>query len=109
MRQPILRGVYPERSEWAQDDTRRAPHYGFSCPGSSIPLPATPRGLSVTTFLKSGSERKLFPSRCSVPLSKVKCTLVEIVLLGLSYLSVSVCSRRPSGETTTTEPLASID
>ena len=35
-------------------------------PAAACPSPATPRGRSVTTFLKSGSERKLLPSRCSL-------------------------------------------
>jgi hypothetical protein len=74
-----------------------------------MPLPATPRGLSVTTFLKSGSDLKLLPSRCSVPRSKVKGTSVEMVLVALSYLSDCVRSVRPSGLTTTTESLASME
>jgi hypothetical protein len=44
-----------------------------------------------------------------VPRSKLKCTLVEIVLVPLSYLRASVVSRRPSGETTSTEPVASME
>ncbi len=60
------------------DRNRPVPHGSPCCPGSSMPSPATPRGRSVTTFLKSGSERKLLPSRCSSPRSKVKCRSVEI-------------------------------
>src|SRR6185503_11441383 len=68
--------------EWSEGLSHR--WVSCSWPGNSIPLPATPRGLSVTTFRKSGSERKLLPSRCSASRSKEKRRSVEMVLLALS-------------------------
>ena len=53
-------------------------------PGSSMPLPATPLGWSVTTFRKSGSERKLLPFRCWLASSKVNGWSVLMVLVALS-------------------------
>src|SRR5689334_15506959 len=99
----------PRRQQEEGESDRDRPAALLHCPGNNMPSPLTLRGRSVTTLRKSGSDRKLFPSRCSLPRSKVKCRSVEIRLVALSYRRASVARRRPSGETTTTFPLACME
>jgi len=65
---PAPLGRQPRRQDGEQREGERpGPAHWLSSrvwPGSSMPLPATPLGWSVTTFRKSGSERKLLPFRC---------------------------------------------